>query len=64
MITNPAERVLELMERIEYYVECKDFHSADMLMHRLSGLSHLMDADLLDYYHDLQDEIETGLYFE
>lgn len=61
---NPAEKVINLLNKVEYCIELKDYIAAEVTIHKLSKISHLMDSDSFDRYENFQHIIDIESYFE
>lgn len=64
-VTNNSKiKILNLLDTVEYSIELDDYIAAEVTIHKLSALSHQMDADCLERYEELQYHIDTEAYYE
>jgi len=54
-------KVESYFDRVDSYMDCKDYTNAQIYMAKLSKYFHIMDDELSDYYQYLTDMLEgTG----
>jgi len=64
VMNSSKAKILNLLDAVEYSIGLDDYITAEVSIHKLSALSHQMDATCLDRYEELQHHIDRGAYYE